>query len=126
MKRFDKSGGATVPPMRVLHDRVRFNFKGKVDKYTYVRAMPSYVTLFYHDNVIADVYENAKTIYVNLINAATREFYPHLRGAVARINVLLRAKTQEDVKVSIKNGHPVLVGEPTTWQVILLLIDELV
>lgn len=126
MKRFDKSGGATVPPMRVLHDRVRFNLKGKVDKYTYVRAMPSYVTLFYHDNVIADVYENAKTIYVNLINAATREFYPHLRGAVARINVLLRAKTQEDVKVSIKNGHPVLVGEPTTWQVILLLIDELV
>lgn len=106
MKRFDKSGGATVPPMRVLHDRVRFNLKGKVDKYTYVRAMPSYVTLFYHDNVIADVYENAKTIYVNLINAATREFYPHLRGAVARINVLLRAKTQEDVTVSVKNGYP--------------------
>lgn len=126
MKRFDKSGGATVPPMHVLHDRVQFNHVGKVDKYTYVRAMPSYVTLFYHDNVIADVYENAKTIYVNLINAATREFYPHLRGAVARINVLLRAKTQEDVTVSIKNGHPVLVGEPTTWKVILLLIDELV
>lgn len=124
MKRFDRLRGTTVPPMCVLHDKVRSNLDGQVDKYTYVLAKPSYVTLFYHDNVIADVYENAKVIYVNLINAATREFYPHLRGAVARINVLLRAKTQEDVKVSIKNGYPVLVGEPTTWQVILFLIDE--
>lgn len=124
MKRFDRLCGATVPPMRVLHDKVRFNLEGRVDKYTYVLAKPSYVTLFYHDNVIANVYENAKAIYVNLINAVTHEFYPHLRGAVARINVLLRAKTQEDVKVSIKNGYPVLVGEPTTWQVILFLIDE--
>lgn len=124
MKRFDWLRGTTVPPMRVLHDLVRFNLEGQVDKYTYVLANPRYVTLFYHDNVIADVYENAKTIYVNLINAATREFYPHLRGAVARINVILRAKTEEDTTVSIKNGHPVLVGKPTDWQVILFLIDE--
>lgn len=124
MKRFDRLRGTTVPTMRVLHNKVRLNIEGQVDKYTYVLAKPSYVTLFYHDNVIADVYENAKAIYVNLINAATHEFYPHLRGAVARINVLLRAKTEEDVTVSIKNGHPVLVGEPTTWQVILFLIDE--
>lgn len=124
MERFDRLRGTTVPPIYTLYDKVRFNLEGEVDKYTYVLAAPSYVTLFYHDNVIANVYENAKAIYVNLINAATREFYPHLRGAVARINVLLRAKTQEDVKVSIKNGHPVLVGEPTTWQVILFLIDE--
>lgn len=124
MKRFDRLHGTTVPTMRVLHNKVRLNIEGQVDKYTYVLAKPSYVTLFYHDNVIADVYENAKAIYVNLINAATHEFYPHLRGAVARINVLLRAKTEEDVTVSIKNGHPVLVGEPTTWQVILFLIDE--
>lgn len=124
MKRFDLLRGITVPPMRVLHDKVRFNLTGKVDKYTYVLATPSHVAMFYHDNVIASVYENAKTIYINVINAVTHEFYPHLRGAVARINVLLRAKTQEDVKVSIKNGYPVLVGEPTTWQVILLLIDE--
>lgn len=124
MKRFDQLRGTTVPPTRTLHDKVRFNLEGAVDKYTYVLAGPGYVTLFYHDNVIANVYENAKAIYVNLVNAATREFYPHLRGAVARINVLLRAKTQEDVTVSIKNGHPVLVGEPTTWQVILFLIDE--
>lgn len=124
MKRFDRLRGTTVPPIYTLYDKVRFNLEGEVDKYTYVLAKPSYVTLFYHDNVIADVYENAKAIYVNLINAATREFYPHLRGAVARINVLLRAKTQEDVKVSIKNGHPVLVGESTKWQVILFLIDE--
>lgn len=124
MKRFDRLRGTTVPPLYTLHDKVRYNLGGEVDKYTYVLAKPSYVMLFYHDNVIANVYENAKAIYVNLINAATREFYPHLRGAVARINVLLRAKTQEDVKVSIKNGHPVLVGKPTTWQVILFLIDE--
>lgn len=124
MKRFDRLRGITVPPMRMLYDNASFNLTGKVDEYTYVLAAPSYVTLFYHDNVIANVYEKAKAIYVNLINAATREFYPHRRGAVARINVLLRAKTQEDVKVSIKNGHPVLVGEPTTWQVILFLIDE--
>lgn len=124
MKRFDQLRGTTVPPIYTLYDRVRFNLEGAVDKYTYVLAKPSYVTLFYHDNVIANVYENAKAIYVNLINAATREFYPHLRGAVARINVLLRAKTQEDVRVSIKNRRPVLVGEPTTWQVILFLIDE--
>lgn len=124
MKRFDRLRGTTVPPIYTLYDKVCFNLEGTVDKYTYVLARPSYVTLFYHDNVIANVYENAKTIYVNLINAETREFYPHLRGAVARINVLLRAKTQEDVKVSIKNGHPVLVGKPTTWQVVLFLIDE--
>lgn len=124
MKRFDRLRGTTVPPVYTLHDLVRYNLEGAVDKYTYVLAKPSYVTLFYHDNVIANVYENAKAIYVNLINAATREFYPHLRGAVARINVLLRAKTQEDVTVSIKNGHPVLVGKSSTWQVILFLIDE--
>lgn len=124
MKRFDRLRGTTVPPLYTLHDKVRFNLEGEVDKHTYVLANPRYVTLFYHDNVISDVHENAKTIYVNLINAATREFYPHLRGAVARINVLLRAKTQEDVTVSIKNGHPVLVGKPTAWQVILFLIDE--
>lgn len=124
MKRFDRLRGTTVPPMCVLHDLVRYNLEGAVDKFTYVLAKPSYVMLFYHDNVIANVYENAKAIYVNLINAATREFYPHLRGAVARINVLLRAKTQADVRVSIKNGHPVLVGESTERQVILSLIDE--
>lgn len=124
MKRFDRLRGTTVPPIHTLYDKVRYNLRGEVDKYTYVLATPNYVTLFYHDNVIAEVYENVKAIYVNLINAATREFYPHLRGAVARINVLLHAKTQEDVKVSIKNGHPVLVGKPTTWQVILFLIDE--
>lgn len=118
MERFDRLGGAT------LYERVRFIIEGEVDRYTYVLAKTSYVTLFYHDNAIADVYENTKTIFVNLINVATREFYPHLRGAVARINVLLRAKTQEDVRVSIKNGHPVLVGKPTTWKVILFLIDE--
>ena len=119
IERFDRLRGTTVPPIYTLHDKVRYNLDGKVDKYTYVLAKPSYVTLFYHDNVIANVYENTKTIYVNLKNGATRGFYPHLRGAVARINVLLRAKTQEDVTVSIKNGHPVLVGKPTTWQVIL-------
>lgn len=124
MERFDRLRGTTVPPIHTLYDKVRFNIEGAVDKYTYVLANPTYVTLFYHDNIIADVHENAKAIYVNLINAGTREFYPHLRGAVARINVLLRAKTQEDVTVSIKNGHPVLVGKPTTWQVILFLIDE--
>lgn len=111
MKRFDRLRGTTVPPLYTLRDKVRFNLEGTVDKYTYVLANPSYVTLFYHDNVIANVYENAKVIYVNLINAVTHEFYPHLRGAVSRINVLLRAKTQEDVKVSIKNGCPVLVGK---------------
>ena len=124
MKRFDRLRGATVPPIYTLYDKVRYNLGGEVDKYTYVLAKPSYVTLFYHDNVIANVYENTKTIYLNLRNATTREFYPHLRGAVARINVLLRAKTQEDVTVSIKNGRPMLVGEPTKWQVILFFIDE--
>lgn len=124
MKRFDRLRGTTVPPIHTLYDKVRYNLGGEVDKYTHVLTKPSCVMLFYRGNDIADVYENAKVICVNLINAATPGFYPHLRGAVARINVLLRAKTQGDVKVSIKNGHPVLVGKSTTWQVFLFLIDE--
>lgn len=119
MKRFDRLRGTTVPPIYTLHDLARFGLEGYVDRHTFIHASP--VLLYYHDVVIAQVDEKTKTIYAGIVNSSTHELHPHPRGAVERINVLLRAKTRENVTISIKNGVPIIVGKPTVWKVSILV-----
>lgn len=119
MKRFDRLRGTTVPPIYTLYDLARFGLEGYVDRHTFIHASP--VLLFYHGVVIAQVDEKTKTIYVSIVNSSTHELHPHPRGAVERINVLLQAKTREDVTISVKNGVLMLVGKPTKWKVSILV-----
>lgn len=90
-----------------------------MDKHTFIHANP--ILLYYHNVVIAQVEEKTKTIYVSIVNSSTHELHPHPRGAVERINVLLHAYTREDVRISIKNGVPIVVGKSTMWKVSILL-----
>jgi hypothetical protein len=111
--------GTTVPTIHTLYDLARFGLEGYVDRHTFIYANP--VWPYYHNVVIAQVDEKTKTIYVSIVNSSTHELHPHPRGAVERINVLLRAKTREDVTISIKNGVPILIGKPTKWKVSILV-----